>query len=795
MDHSRQEALSAHPPAVLDPPDKIVSSDQNRTQALKGSDSGLVGQISGVNELVLDPNPNAESSIQESATRAVHCYTRLESLLDQLESRVDKLNRAAESWTDSSESDYQTDREFEEQEYPGLLPSIQTISDDKTDNKCRETIPRVLPEVKECDWEHFVNRFSSSDDIYAIEILLGSPNLDREIAHENQRRKQNYTSPGTYISHRMPKTAVDSRYIQKVRIQSPALLEIFSRVTSCDWAYGVNKPHTFEPPFAYFVHFYEQFKEELRRMKSLKVPSAVKNSTNENREDKILDAMNETANNSSTEMPQDTDDIFDRANSTSPPGLDDLQCYVDFVEHRILPLVNRFQGSDPGMPPKIRFDDLWYLFRPGKLLYIPLETLSGLVSKLSHVHRMVPATSDTSMSQKIWRIIEARNLRDNGNLVFQVISFYIDYNGSSYGAVSFPININYFEGDMKVSDLKCYPFHFLSNHQDLLREHREYGAKYVEALSRRHLTYEGWTFVTKPTGLPLVTRVASFDGRDKQKMPEHLDEDVIVDFQQAFNSDPQQMDNFVDYPLSPVRIYGCGTTGTGPPIMVWDNIKRSSLVHKRQQILVTDHERYLRERERLIAGCPYLRRTTWPKTPPQGDDLALLPPRVFVYGLRKRIFCPVNVQCLKAARVSRDPFRFLQLPDDHKRMIRAAIDSHMKIRNIDRIAQSKQGEKLETQDFIRGKGSGLLILLHGEPGVGKTATAEAVAQSTGRPLFSIPCGTLGGPGPPGYGIDNILTEIFRLAHLWDCILLMDEADVLLSARSGQNVLNSSVSSK
>jgi len=41
--------------------------------------------------------------------------------------------------------------------------------------------------------------------------------------------------------------------------------------------------------------------------------------------------------------------------------------------------------------------------------------------------------------------------------------------------------------------------------------------------------------------------------------------------------------------------------------------------------------------------------------------------------------------------------------------------------------EKRHGRGSKTQDFIRGKGSGLFILLHGVPGVGKTATAEAIA--------------------------------------------------------------------
>lgn len=84
------------------------------------------------------------------------------------------------------------------------------------------------------------------------------------------------------------------------------------------------------------------------------------------------------------------------------------------------------------------------------------------------------------------------------------------------------------------------------------------------------------------------------------------------------------------------------------------------------------------------------------------------------------------------------------------------------------------------QDTFRNKGRGLVILLHGVPGVGKTSTAEAVAHAKKKPLFTITCGDLGfSPSE----VEASLKEIFRLAHLWDCVLLLDEADVFLSQRS------------
>ncbi|KAK8867410.1 P-loop containing nucleoside triphosphate hydrolase protein [Apiospora arundinis] len=84
-----------------------------------------------------------------------------------------------------------------------------------------------------------------------------------------------------------------------------------------------------------------------------------------------------------------------------------------------------------------------------------------------------------------------------------------------------------------------------------------------------------------------------------------------------------------------------------------------------------------------------------------------------------------------------------------------------------------------TTDFIGGKGSGLIVLLHGGPGTGKTFTAKGVAEFAEKPLLRVTCGDV---GTKAEEVEKKLQSSFHLGKIWDCVVLPDEADVFLEER-------------
>lgn len=92
-------------------------------------------------------------------------------------------------------------------------------------------------------------------------------------------------------------------------------------------------------------------------------------------------------------------------------------------------------------------------------------------------------------------------------------------------------------------------------------------------------------------------------------------------------------------------------------------------------------------------------------------------------------------------------------------------------------------------DIIEGKGGGCIFLLHGKPGWGKTASAEAVAELLHKPLYSVGVGELGTNTDV---LETSLRQILDVATIWDAVILLDEADIFLEKRDEHNIVRNAM---
>ncbi len=127
------------------------------------------------------------------------------------------------------------------------------------------------------------------------------------------------------------------------------------------------------------------------------------------------------------------------------------------------------------------------------------------------------------------------------------------------------------------------------------------------------------------------------------------------------------------------------------------------------------------------------------------------------------------VNCVKEIEWSKGAFESLVLPANQKELILGFTETQRK---------SKQ----TFDDVIEGKGKGIILLLCGPPGVGKTLTAESVAEEMRVPLYMMSAGDL---GLDPRSVETKLASILEMCTKWGAILLIDEADVFLEQRELQ----------
>ena len=154
------------------------------------------------------------------------------------------------------------------------------------------------------------------------------------------------------------------------------------------------------------------------------------------------------------------------------------------------------------------------------------------------------------------------------------------------------------------------------------------------------------------------------------------------------------------------------------------------------------------------------------------EHVILLPPHVYGFVLRTRRWATFDIDRLTEIPRDEKGWKDLVIDPSIKKTVLALVTNHERSFGHENMTNSA----LSLVDLVQGKGRGLIILLHGEPGVGKTSTAECVATLTGRPLFPITCGDIGDKAET---VEMNLEKNFQLAHKWGCVLLLDEAEYVL----------------
>lgn len=341
---------------------------------------------------------------------------------------------------------------------------------------------------------------------------------------------------------------------------------------------------------------------------------------------------------------------------------------------------------------------------------------------------------------RLMELTDNRYTANMGGEFFTLECRYIDCDGSSFGYVSSSVDIHKFEGVKKLVDLDALPSHLHPDVGNLVDRLHARGEKLEQLNGFHHMSYSG--FYTARSSRLIRKR--------------HVESSRIIIDPHTFN------------------IYGTPGPGLGPiesdshtdsaddeVLAGTHNViyRATSQAFREYQNTLRKHEK--RRKEDLSGGFKTL----------SSNQRLLCTPVVRGYCLAFKTWAEFYVENVRPIRWSQNAFPGLVLPHGYKDIIRAFV-------------QEQLSRDDDFDDIVYGKGLGFIMLLSGEPGVGKTLTAESVAEEMRQPLYMMGASEL---GETATEVEESLEQVLELASKWNAILLLDECDIFLEARSTADI--------
>ncbi|KAF5966097.1 AAA family ATPase [Fusarium bulbicola] len=488
-------------------------------------------------------------------------------------------------------------------------------------------------------------------------------------------------------------------------------------------------------------------------------------------------------------------------------ALDDLNCLVDFIDHDLEDKL-AYVASDECT--KVVWSDIWHLFKPGDFVVSKDEKQAYRVIQVKYAtHSMKPPTG-----RNLW-MSEAKAKLDDSPITIQCV--FLDFDGERIGPVTQTIDIHRYEGERSIRSLPIVPLRRAKTHslKEILIKR---GSTFIEACDPQRrgipMHYSGLSLETqeeidsqvvidfeeafatndvggktKPSGWTIEKLVLEcFAASIKDEMQLYL-HDVQTNWKPELKDIDPGGDSDTDYTSDSSddragrRRRGQTNRTCLPQCCSYENVHDDVFVeHNRSSEFVQSQfwEDDMNEgMPSLTIAARSLREAMEDEEYITDDDKLITSYRVFGFIMRSRKWAKLYLTYLGPMK-GQNTFDLLVLPPGHREMVESLVTQHF-------LDKASAYDETDEVDIVRGKGSagkGLILLLHGAPGVGKTTTAECVATYFHKPLFQITCGDLGSTADV---VESRLEKKFALASRWGCILLIDEADVFLEARQTENL--------
>lgn len=294
----------------------------------------------------------------------------------------------------------------------------------------------------------------------------------------------------------------------------------------------------------------------------------------------------------------------------------DFDVLLLFMDKYMFALRNALRETDD---VRVSFRELWYLYTPGTIVYV----------------------KDSGVPQKLWRVIQGVGgttkawgdappppgavhpnylklggaTRENKTPPFTLDCYYIDFDGTNYVRVIKSFTIDEFQGLTHVQGLPILPFQ-VAQSEGLVdtKTIRERGIEFLSYTQQSYCYFRGRSLSYEPDG-HVLRRPEKGSMGSVAVLSESIESPVVVDFERCLNTLPDwkpcrvARELTVLYPDSRL-----------PPQFidddrVWDLRLAEQILNytdQTQSIEIYGHE------------------------PPSGDEILLLPDRVFAFVLRTR---------------------------------------------------------------------------------------------------------------------------------------------------------------
>ncbi|KAF3765641.1 P-loop containing nucleoside triphosphate hydrolase protein [Cryphonectria parasitica EP155] len=535
-------------------------------------------------------------------------------------------------------------------------------------------------------------------------------------------------------------------------------------------AIPVRRNITILRPFKLLVYHENRIRDFAERLEDkfahlLKAGSNVAHGTTDNSGETARDHIDIGAGTSKAEAKddrssEDNNSLERFLEGRSPIALLHIRCLLNFMDKEINARKKHLRSSSC---EKITFSDVWHLFQPGEEV---IDQGHKQVYRVLHVQ--IPMHRASSPLSRYFR-----SERGNYEKPATVECIYIDFDGERLGPVTKTFEIPRFDQEKPIRSLPIYPFARDLEHgfRDSLVER---GKKLWEVIQVRPMHYRGRTIDTR----------------------EEIDSQVMVDFSEVLGHAEDYGKSWKPKVEFITRSSEDPETDASERLCASDCCEAQGIIadrsidrKKTNNFIDSLIPTTLAERPSLIIYPQTLQEMLDVKSTPTEDELVLMSYRVFGFILRSRKWAELDLTHLEYDNEDNrnsvlNAFDSLILPDGHKDMVQSLVTQHFRDKRVrEKHADNKTYTDMRT-DLIRGKGQGLVMLLHGAPGVGKTTTAEGIAETFQKPLFQITCGDL---GTTAAEVQVELEKNFTLASRWDCILLLDEAEVFLASRERKDL--------